>query len=168
MGLLYAIQHWLDHVTEYPGRRIPHENPDGTVDFERAEGKILQQGTGRNATKYNNMETGILAANIASTWLWTLVLQHRRKLNDLSGEYGEITLANTKQYPFSNAAKTISMAERRTSMAYHVSIEIVSVTAGFVESVEVYDRQLNGFKIRYTGSARSATIKYCVMGGKVS
>lgn len=167
MGLMYNITHWLDHVTQFPGRRSMTENADGTVTLTRAEGEIIQQGTPRNATHYNNMETGILASNVFAQWLWTLVLQHRQKLEDLTGEYGEITLTNTKEYPFTNAIKTIPLTTLRSTTEYNVAVEVVSASGGLVEYAEAYDRQLNGFKIRFTGSARSATLKYCVTGGKV-
>ncbi len=168
MGLLYKILHWQDHVTQYPGRRRMTDNADGTVTLTRAEGETIQQGTPRNATNYNNMETGILAANVFTQWLWTLVLQHRQKLEDLTGEYGEVTLTNSKQYPFTNAATTIQLSTLRSTTEYHVDVEVVSASGGLVEYAEAYDRQLNGFKIRFTGSARSAILKYCVTGGKVS
>ncbi len=168
MGLVYNITHWLDHVTQFPGRRNLIKNSDGTVTLERAEGEIIQQGTPRNATNYNNMETGILASNVFAQWLWTLVLQHRQKLEDLTGEYGTVTLNNTKKYPFTNATTTIKLGTLRSTTEYHVSIEVVSSSGGLVEFAEAYDRQLNGFKVRFTGSARSATLKYCVTGGKVS
>lgn len=168
MRLLNKMNHWLDHVTQYPGRRIHTKNDDGTVDEVKAEGKVIQQGTARNATNYNNMETSIRAANVFCSWLWTVVKQHRNKLEDLTGEYGEVTLTNTKKYPFSNASVTIPLAIKRSTKDYSVDVEVISSTDGLVERAESYDRQLNGFKIRYTGSARSAKIKYCVTGGRVS
>ena len=49
-------------------------------------------------------------------------------------------------------------------MDYVVNVE-VTAAAGNIQTVEVYDKQLNGFKLRYDGSATSATIKYYVTGG---
>lgn len=168
MRLLNKMTHWADHVTEYPGRRKYTQNDDGSVDVVKAEGKIIQQGTARNGTNYNNMETSIRAANVFCSWLWTVVRQHRYKLEDLTGEYGEVTLTNTKKYPFSNAGVTVPLETKRSTKDYGVSVEVVSATGGLVERVEAYDRQLNGFKIRFSGSARSAKIKYCVTGGRIS
>lgn len=79
-------------------------------------------------------------------------------------EIGQLILANTRAYPHSNAIGTVALVLPRLSMDYLVSIEVL-VTSGSIEGVEVYDKQLNGFKIRYSGSAASATIKYYVSGG---
>lgn len=168
MSMVYNLLHWMDHVTEHPGRRHITEVSDDTVDLSRAEGAVLQQGTPRNAKNYNNMETGIFAANVLTSWIWTLLLQNRRQLEDLSGERGEVTLTNSKKYPFSDASHTVDLTDRRSSLDYRVDVEVASVSGGLIECVEVYDRQLNGFKIRFKGSATKATLKYCVTGGKVS
>lgn len=79
-------------------------------------------------------------------------------------EVGTITLSNTKVYPHSNASVTVSLQQPRRSLDYIVHAVVVS-SSGNVETVETYDYQLNGFKLRYTGSAASATIKYYVWGG---
>lgn len=79
-------------------------------------------------------------------------------------EIGQLTLTNIRAYPHSNAVGTVSLILPRLSMNYLVNLEVLT-TAGSIEGVEVYDRQLNGFKIRYSGSAASATIKYYVSGG---
>lgn len=79
-------------------------------------------------------------------------------------EIGQLTLANTRTYPHSNAVGTVALTLPRLSMDYLVHTEVL-VTSGSIEGVEIYDKQLNGFKIRYSGSAASATIKYYVSGG---
>ena len=73
MGLLYNATKWLDHVTQFPMRKRITQNSDGTSDVVRAEGEIIQQGTPRNASNYNNIETGILANQIH-----ILVLQQKK------------------------------------------------------------------------------------------
>jgi len=45
-----------------------------------------------------------------------------------------------------------------------VQVELESAN-GNVQGLEVYDKQLNGFKIRYDGSATTVTVKYYVTGG---
>lgn len=88
----------------------------------------------------------------------------RAELGNKATEIGQLILANTRAYPHSNAIGTVSLVLTRWSIDYLVSIEVL-VASGSIEGVEVYDKQLNGFKIRYSGSAASATIKYYVSGG---
>lgn len=168
MRLLNQMTHWVDHVTQHPGRRKYTQNDDGSVDVVKAEGKIIQQGTARNGSNYNNMETSIRSANVFCSWLWTIVKHHRYKLEDLTGEFGEIDLTNTKKYPFSNASVTVPLDIKRSTKDYRVNVEVVSATEGLVERAAAYDRQLNGFKICFTGSAKNVKIKYCITGGRIS
>lgn len=81
-------------------------------------------------------------------------------------EFGTVTLTNNKSYPFNNSDKSISFVTVRDNLNYTVTTEIVSAV-GAVEAVETYDKQLNGFKLKFHGSATSAVIKYYIMGGLV-
>lgn len=96
-----------------------------------------------------------------------LVDQHTKQLENLIVETGTVSLTNTKQYPFNDSALTVTLAAPRKSLNYMVHAEVIS-SSGSVESVEAYDKQLNGFKIRFTGSAASAQINYFVSGGMQS
>ncbi|HEX2986109.1 MAG TPA: phage tail protein [Caproiciproducens sp.] len=91
-------------------------------------------------------------------------------MNELDAKYtpevGTVTLNNTKVYPFSDSDTTINLITARNNLDYTVETEVVSST-GSVERVEVYGKQLNGFKIRFLGSGTAATIKYYVRGGLV-
>ncbi len=165
MGLLYNATKWLDHVTQYPMRRRITKNDDETYDLIRAEGEIIQQGTARNAKNYNNMESGILGNQIHLLVLGQQMLQVQRACEDTRGEFGVITVTNANRYPFASAAVTVPIKEKRSNLDYVVEVEIVS-SNGNVEQIEVFDKQLNGFKIRFTGSAKSAEFKYKLTGGR--
>lgn len=88
-----------------------------------------------------------------------------RDLEEVTQEDGEITLTNNRDYPFNSSIVTVPFIKPRNLMTYHVMTEIVSYSGGFVEGVEVYDRQLNGFKLKFTGSATSVVVRYIVTGG---
>ncbi len=47
---MYRATEWKDHVTEFPNRRKLTNNEDGTVDVEKAQGAVIQQGTPQSAT----------------------------------------------------------------------------------------------------------------------
>ena len=165
MGLLYNATKWLDHVTQYPMRRKITQNSDGTSDIVRAEGSIIQQGTPRNAKNYNNMESGILANQIHILVLQQEMLQQQRASKENRGEFGDVEITNTNKYPFSSPAVTIPIKEKRSNFDYTVQVEVME-TDGNIEVVEVFDKQLNGFKIAFKGSAKKVKLKYKVTGGR--
>lgn len=79
-------------------------------------------------------------------------------------EAGSVRITNSQAYPFNAGTATVVLNTPRQNMDYVVNVE-VTAAAGNIQTVEVYDKQLNGFKLRYDGSATSATIKYYVTGG---
>lgn len=136
---------WKDHVVD-------------------GQGVVIQQGTMQSASNFNNLEEGVFGNDAVGAVLAQQVRQHQRTLSDLEGETGQTTLTNSLEYPFSNSSKTVSLTKARDTLNYRVDVELVSAV-GTVGDVEVYDKQLNGFKIRHTGSATSVTVKYYVQGG---
>lgn len=81
-----------------------------------------------------------------------------------SAEKGSVTITNNQAYPFNVGTATVALATPRKNLDYITNVEIAAAV-GNVQAIEVYDKQLNGFKIRYDGSATSVTIKYYVTGG---
>ena len=79
-------------------------------------------------------------------------------------EAGNVVISNNQVYPFNSGVATVALNTLRQNLDYVVNAEVVSAF-GNVQTVEVYDKQLNGFKIRYDGSATNVTIKYYVTGG---
>ncbi len=165
MGLIYDIWRWFDHVTQYPNRRKIINNGDGTQTVTKDQGAVIQQGTPRNEVRYNNMETGIFANAVYAVHLQQQVLQLQRNDEKLIGESGVLTLPNSNKYPFPSSGVTVPISKLRSSLEYKVDIEIKTYSGGFIDEVEVYDKQLNGFKIRFKGSATSVQLKYLVTGG---
>ena len=60
---------------------------------------------------------------------------------------------------------TVALKTVRKTMNYDLDIEVVEVAVGQVGDVIVYDKQLNGFKLKFEGSAKSVKVKYKVRGG---
>ena len=114
--------------------------------------------------QFYNMETGILTANILGAYLLQHIMQHQRALAELEGEIKEISLTNNLAYPFNSSSQTVALDHERDTLAYQVWVEVVSAD-GLVGDIEVYDKALNGFKIRYTGSAKNVKLRYYVQGG---
>lgn len=79
-------------------------------------------------------------------------------------EVGVVRITNSQAYPFNSGIATVALETPRQSMNYVINVEITEA-AGNVQAIEVCDKQLNGFKLRYDGSATSVTVKYYVTGG---
>lgn len=157
----YTKTVWKDESDEYEGRYQETMNGDGTVTHVLVRGEVYVEGTPMDADNFNHMEQGIYDAHEE------LVNQDGRITNlesYVNPEVHEVTRTNSAQYPFNESAVSVAMTTERDNLNYVV--EIISVTAnGNVGKIEVTDRQVNGFKIGYTGSASSATIKFAVIGG---
>lgn len=76
---------------------------------------------------------------------------------------GTATLTNTQAFPFNNSKTTVAIATR-DNVNYAVDI-YVSESTGNVGDIIISDKLVNGFKVEFTGSATSVTIKYVVLGG---
>ena len=81
-------------------------------------------------------------------------------------ETGIVTLKNTKLYPFNDSAETVALMKEQCGTEYFVLTEVVSAE-GEAGEIRAYDKAVNGFKIAFTGSARSAEVRYFVTGGGV-
>lgn len=127
-------------------------------------GNLLQEGTLHDEVNMNRMEEGIYEANLLTSMLVQKEIQQKKVLAGLEGETGEVTLTNSETFPFNNSMQTIAMEKQRDTLDYRVSIEVIS-SDGLVGDVIVSDKQLNGFKLSYTGSAKNVTMKYYIQGG---
>ena len=93
------------------------------------------------------------------------IYKNQRSLRQIEWESNTITLNNSKKYPFNNSLQTISLAEEREKLDYQVHVEVLAASGGFVKEIEVKDKQTNGFKLGYTGSATSVQVRYIIEGG---
>lgn len=121
---------------------------------------------------YNDLKA--LGLDIEKAFLSNLVyisqvdqrlLQSERLLNDLNGVSGNVTLNNSRSYPFNNSVVTVPIAKTRNNLEYSVDVDVLTETGGFAGDVIVHDKQLNGFKLKFTGSARSVNVRYKLTGG---
>ena len=150
---MYSNTFWQDHVVDQ-------------------NGQVIQQGTPLSARNLNNVENGIQDAHMAFRVFLHYFMQFdrwiRQKISDYAAEFlneiQTVTLANTLKFPFNDSQKTIALNTVRKTLNYDVSWEIVSAN-GNVGDITVFDKQLNGFKIAFDGSATSVTLKLRIKGG---
>ena len=140
---MYRNTHWIDEVK----------------DQETEE--VIQEGTPQSAGNFNNMEHGIPDAHLAAA---LLIIQSGLTADQVEVEEKTVTLSNSQSYPFNNSTQTIALSRVRNFTDYTVEAEITDHD-GNVGDVRIFDRMLNGFKVAYDGSAKSATIKLRIKGG---
>lgn len=156
---------WQDHVTEFEDRYTESKNDDGTITHKPVEGEVLQEGTPQNAQNFSNMQAwGIQGTEMAALALIG-AMHNRQEAEDLAGDVMEVTLTNNETFPFNNSEKTISLERKRNHKNYTVSADVLGYSGGFPGEVVVSGKLENGFKIAFTGSARSVNLKVYVKGG---
>lgn len=104
--------------------------------------------------------------DIASTMIINRLRQHIWQNEDeaLICEEGTVTLTNTQKFPFNDSRVSVALAKTQKDTKYVVVTDVQTV-AGNIGDVTVTDKQVNGFKIGYSGGAASVTVKYYVIGG---
>lgn len=140
---MYQMNQWVDKVKD-------------------ANGNVITPGTPWTKTRGDNIEKGIFEGFVGIDVLTQEMMQRKRELDNAIFEIGTITLTNSQQYPFNNSQVTVNLRKPRNTLDYTVLVEFNAVNVG---DVIVSGKQLNGFKLEYTGSAASVTFKYYVRGG---
>ena len=84
---------------------------------------------------------------------------------DITGEIKIQQLSNSLVYPFNNSLTSISLQNARNNINYTIQYEVTSITGGFVGDIVISEKTVNGFKVSYTGSATSITLKMYIKGG---
>lgn len=104
--------------------------------------------------------------DIASTLIINRLRQHIWQNEDeaLICEEGTVTLSNSQKFPFNDSRVSVALAKTQKDTKYVVVTDVQTV-AGNIGDVTVTDKQVNGFKIGYSGGAASVTVKYYVIGG---
>lgn len=155
---MYERTYWKDHVRTPDNTYNVKSNGDGTSTITPA-GKVMQQGTPQDQSHFNNLECGVFDAHAALGLLLNFARQ-----NSWVVERGQVDLTNTGIYPINNSAKTVALATVQDVTDYIVVAEAVTAV-GNVGEIVATDKLANGFKLGYTGSAKTATIRYTVIGG---
>lgn len=157
---------WVDHVVEYPSRFTETDLGSGMIQLDKAPGTVKQQGTPQSATNFNTMDLAAFESMLIGNENSRKLLTVQEKVESLDGEAVQVTLTNTYEYPFNNSIKTVQIPTTRNTTDYVVEVELVSKTGnGGVGNVIISDKLLNGFKIRYTGSATSVVFNLHIKGG---
>lgn len=169
---MYSIKQWIDRAVQFPRRVTVVENEDHTYTYQKEPGEVYQTGTNYEAQYMNNLEKGVHDAHSAFSTFLQWFLNFRRWLEDriaafaaeFSSEVKTVALTNSAHYPFNNSRQTVALSTARNTLNYNVTYEIVSAN-GSVGDVTITDKQLNGFKLAFDGSATAVSIKVRIQGG---
>jgi len=164
----YIPIYWKDRVVERPRTYTEVMNQDGSRTDTPAPGEVQEVGTQMSATNFNHMDEGIQDNAIAEALLLNFARQSRWRIEALEKatiqETGTVTLTNNQQFPFNNSNVSVPLSNTRDNLNYVVVI--VSATgSGNIGEVEVSERLVNGFKLEFTGSSKSVSVVYAVIGG---
>lgn len=162
---MYIPTYWKDEVVEHPYRYKESNNPDGSIEHTPDPGSVLQEGTPQSADNFNKMERGIFEALALGTENTRVLASVQRRLAGIVGDLHTVTLTNSLEYPFNSSDKSVQLSPERTTKDYTVTAELVSATGGALGDVEISAKLLNGFKVHYTGSAKSVVLNLYVRGG---
>lgn len=121
-----------------------------------AEGNISSQGTRLSTAETNITNQG---ARLSTAEGNITKLLARTEI-----EAGSVTLTNDQAFPFNSSQVTVPLVTERANQNYIVDYE-VTAAVGNVGDIIVSAKLVNGFKIEFTGSATSVTVKYQVLGG---
>lgn len=127
--------------------------------------ELLDQAEGDVEELKKDLETVDLDGDTAIALIINALRQHIWQNEDEAPicEYGSVNLTNTGTFPFNNSQQTVALVKTQKNTKYAVIPE--DPTKGDVGDIVVSDKQVNGFKIEFTGSAKSTTVKYIVIGG---
>ncbi len=165
---------WQDDVRSPANTYSVKDNSDGTKTIERA-GQVIQEGTQQSAANFNAMENMAYGAMMVAEVLAQEVRQHQRRFDkvqedlenlddEIIGQAIEVTMTNSLEYPFNNSLKTVAITTRQNT-DYRVTVEIQGAPDN-VGDIFITDKTINTFKIHFTGSAPSVTVKCFITGGK--
>ena len=149
------------------------------VEVANATTVTIQAGTGAYAPAddFNALSDHVdditvqAAANeLAVREIVASLIQDERQIAKLvraasATETGTVTLTNSKAYPFNNSKVTVAITNTRDNLFYDVETSVTAYSGGPPGDIIVSDKQLNGFKLEFDGSAKSVTVAYKIKEG---
>jgi hypothetical protein len=161
---------------QYNDDYSPIKWQDEVIDEQTQE--VLLPGTVYDEVNMNRMEAGIDLHNTYNAFIAELARQIRSNFLELEKWKNqriqenevEINNADTNNYFRDSEPYTIVALEGYTQLdspEYSVLTELTEGDPGLVGDIIVYDKSSNGFKIRYTGSAASAKIRWSLVNPDV-
>ena len=171
---------WLDHIVDgdqtYTLAEVPGK--PGHYRLVPDEIQVIQQGTPLSQSKLGMMNDGIAFSHFV---IGSMLGEAFRQLGALRGQrqvdfekrflQGSATITGnpgpyfSTEYPFVLVpVPTGSQYAQTNAPNYNVSLCVTSADdLNAVGQLEVYDKASNGFKVRYTGSAKTVSFTWTII-----
>lgn len=176
----FELFEWLDHITDGDQTYTLQEVPENKGHYRLVpdELEVIQQGTPLSQSKLGGMNDGIAFAHFT---LGSMLGEVLRQIGVIHGErrvdfekrfvQGAATITGTPGGYFTAAYPFVlvplpagSQYAQTNSPNYDVSLCITNADdINAVGNLEVYDKASNGFKVRYTGSAKQVTFTWTII-----
>lgn len=126
----------------------------------------VQEGTDMNAANFNNLEAGAMEANAMAA----MMAAYRRYAVDEAENAKVVAIAATLTPSGTAVSVDIPLASTRRHTTYEVVAEITSITGesgATAGDIVISDKQANGFKAKFNGTATSVGVRFKVSGGMI-
>lgn len=161
---------------QYNDEYSPIKWQDEVIDQDT--GEVLIPGTLYDENNMNRMEAGIDLLNVYNAVYAELLRQVRSitlendKWKNQRIQEGSVEINNSETDGYFRTSDPFAMVAlegytQLDSPDYSVLTEIVDGDPGLVGDIIVYDKSSNGFKIKYTGSADYAKIRWALINPDV-
>lgn len=180
----FELFQWLDHITDGDQTYTLKEVPGKPGHFALVPDPlpIIQQGTPLSQSKLGNLNDGIAFSHFTMGTILVEALRqigvsHDQRQEDFDKRFvqGSATITGTpgdyftSEYPFVLVPLPAGSQHTQTNAPnYDVSLCITNAdSSNAVGNIEVYDKASNGFKVRYTGSAKQVTFTWTIINTKI-
>lgn len=157
----------LYEISVVDGKGITHKSKIYEINVDAAFKEAFIQGKIYGAEKLDDCTVQQIQTNAGVSKDTEREYLGRMVDGEILGETQTVTLKNTAKFPFNSTRDnpvTVALKQTRKNLFYTVEAEQTGAT-GEVGSIEISAKALNGFKIAFTGSAKSVTLQIRVKGG---
>lgn len=142
------------------------------------QGNVLLEGTLFDEVNMNRMEAGIDIQNTANLLVSLLAQQVRSNFLELEKwknqriQEGVVEINNSGDEGYFRSSEPFAVVALEgyvqfDSPDYSVLTEIIEGDLGLIGDLIVYDKSANGFKIKFTGSANYAKVRWSLVNPDV-
>lgn len=144
-------------------------------------GNIIQQGTPLSASNFNRLEAGI---DLGGNTVGAMVVQALQEIGVIKKERdkdanqrliqgqatvtGNITDDMPSAYPFVLVSLPATAYSQLNAPNYDVILTVLSADdPGLVGQLTAFDKTQNGFKVQYTGTAKTVTFMWTLVNPNI-